>query len=246
MSVQRDVCQEDHSTGKDKRSNRDTQRSRLITRLDEARLPTVFGEFRAIVYQGDDQREHVALCMNLSSVSDPPLVRVHSECLTGDVLGSVRCDCREQLITSLQRISAEGRGVFIYLRQEGRGIGLANKIRAYSLQDQGLDTVDANLHLGFPADSRSFAIGAAILKDLGIERIRLLTNNPQKISDLQAGEIEVVERVYQHIVPRPENQRYLQAKIDKLGHMFDDWRTLTPADSDDADTEPTAPGQGLD
>ena len=119
----------------------------------------------------------------------------------------------------------------IYLRQEGRGIGLANKIRAYSLQDQGLDTVDANLHLGLPVDGRSFAIAAAILQDLGVSRVRLLTNNPQKITDLQEGKIEVVERVYQRIEPRPENQRYLQAKIDRMGHMFDGWLTNGPTDS---------------
>ncbi|MCA9211788.1 MAG: GTP cyclohydrolase II [Planctomycetales bacterium] len=199
-----------------------TRRLEGVKQLESAHLPTVFGEFRATVYEDSaDQREHMVLCMG-DIAGEPPLVRIHSECLTGDVLGSVRCDCREQLITSLKRISEEGRGVLVYLRQEGRGIGLGNKIHAYSLQDQGLDTVDANLHLGFPADSRSFAVAAEILRSLGVTRVRLLTNNPQKIADLEEGQIEVVERVFQQIVPRPENQRYIQAKVDKLGHMFDD------------------------
>lgn len=223
MSLQRDVYQDDAPVGGVQGPGGDTERPPVITRLDSAALPTVFGEFRAIVYLGDDDREHVALCMGEDVTDEPVLVRVHSECLTGDVLGSVRCDCREQLITSLRRISAERRGIFIYLRQEGRGIGLANKIRAYSLQDGGLDTVDANLHLGFPADGRTFSIAAAILRDLGVTRIRLLTNNPQKIADLQAGQIEVVERICEQIMPRPENQRYLQAKFEKLGHLFGDW-----------------------
>jgi 3,4-dihydroxy 2-butanone 4-phosphate synthase/GTP cyclohydrolase II len=150
------------------------------------------------------------------------------------VLGSVRCDCREQLVSSLARIAEEGRGVLIYLRQEGRGIGLANKIRAYSLQDRGLDTVDANLHLGFPADIRSFSIAAAILRTLGVLKIRLLTNNPQKIADLEAGRIQVVERVVLPIQPRPENERYLQTKAEKLGHLFGDVLSGVSTESDAA------------
>ncbi len=184
-----------------------------------ARLPTVYGTFDVTVHPDEEGREHLALRMG--EIGDEAvLVRVHSECLTGDVFGSVRCDCREQLVASLERIAAEKRGVLIYLRQEGRGIGLVNKLRAYSLQDAGLDTVDANLHLGFPADGRSFAIGASILRKIGVQRVRLLTNNPQKIADLEAEAIEVVERVSLEISPRPENERYLQTKAEKLGHVF--------------------------
>ncbi len=192
-----------------------------------ARLPTVYGTFDVTVHPDEEGREHLALRMG--EIGDEAvLVRVHSECLTGDVFGSVRCDCREQLVASLERIAAEKRGVLIYLRQEGRGIGLVNKLRAYSLQDAGLDTVDANLHLGFPADGRSFAIGASILRKIGVQRVRLLTNNPQKIADLEAEAIEVVERVGLEISPRPENERYLQTKAEKLGHVF---RQMTEARS---------------
>ena len=237
MSVQPNLYQEDPSPVRN--NLRGNPHRPLIKRLESARLPTVYGEFRAYAYEGDDQREHVALCMgSLDDQANPLLVRVHSECLTGDVLGSVRCDCREQLIASLRQISAEGRGILIYLRQEGRGIGLANKIRAYSLQDDGLDTVDANLHLGFPADGRSFAIAAAMLRDLGVARIRLLTNNPQKIADLEAGQIEVVERVTQHITPRPENVRYLQAKVARMGHLFDEVLLGTPIGDDAQNPHP--------
>jgi len=195
---------------------------RPVTRLDSARLPTIYGEFHATVYRDQIGTEHMALRMGDLPADVTPLVRIHSECLTGDALGSVRCDCRDQLSTALLRIAEEGCGVIIYLRQEGRGIGLANKIRAYSLQDGGLDTVDANLHLGFPADSRSYSIAAEILRDLGVGRIRLLTNNPQKIEDLEAAQIQVVERVALRTPPRPENQYYLQTKADKMGHLFGD------------------------
>ena len=221
MSVQQDYCKSELQATRNALQYGDGNSKRLVTNLESARLPTIFGEFYATVYQDDDGREHVVLRMGEIGQA-PPLVRVHSECLTGDVLGSIRCDCREQLITSLRRIAEEGRGVLIYLRQEGRGIGLANKISAYSLQDRGLDTVDANLHLGFPADSRSFLIAAAILRSMGIHKIRLLTNNPKKISDLEAGQIQVVERVVQLISPGPENQRYLRTKAEKLGHLFGD------------------------
>ena len=195
--------------------------SQLVTRLESARLPTIYGLFDAIVYCDNQGIEHVALQMGDIGPDDEPLVRIHSECLTGDSLGSVRCDCRDQLSTAMTRIAEQKQGVVIYLRQEGRGIGLANKIHAYSLQDRGLDTVDANLHLGLPVDSRSFSIAAQILCDLGIRRVRLLTNNPRKIEDLRLGSIEVVERVVQAIEPRPENRRYLQTKAERLGHMFD-------------------------
>jgi len=187
---------------------------------NSAWLPTIYGEFDVTVHPDDEGQEHMALLMGDISES-PPLVRIHSECLTGDVFGSVRCDCREQLVASLTMIAEEGRGILVYLRQEGRGIGLANKLRAYSLQDAGLDTVDANLHLGFPADNRSFAIAGSILHGLEVTKIRLLTNNPQKISDLEAEQIEVVERVGLQISPRPENERYLQTKAEKLGHLLE-------------------------
>jgi 3,4-dihydroxy 2-butanone 4-phosphate synthase/GTP cyclohydrolase II len=221
MSVQQDCCPSGSATTRNALRYGDGDGKRLVANLESARLPTIYGEFYATVYQDDEGREHVALRMGELGDS-PPLVRIHSECLTGDVLGSIRCDCREQLIMSMRRIAEERRGLLIYLRQEGRGIGLANKISAYSLQDRGLDTVDANLHLGFPPDSRNFAVAAAILRSMGISKIRLLTNNPRKIADLEAEQIEVVERVVQRILPGPENQRYLQTKAEKLGHLFDD------------------------
>jgi 3,4-dihydroxy 2-butanone 4-phosphate synthase/GTP cyclohydrolase II len=221
MSVQHDYCSIGSTTTRRSLPDANGNGTQVVNNLQSARLPTIYGEFHATVYQDEEGREHVVLRMGEFNES-PPLVRVHSECLTGDVLGSIRCDCREQLIASMRRIAEERCGLLIYLRQEGRGIGLANKIIAYSLQDQGLDTVDANLHLGFPADNRSFAIAAAILRDLGVSRIRLLTNNPRKIADLEAGQIEVVERVIQRIAPGPENHRYLQTKAEKLGHLFGD------------------------
>ena len=190
-----------------------------INEVESARLPTIFGEFQLMVYCDSVGKEHLALRMG--NVDDEPsLVRVHSECLTGDVFGSVRCDCRDQLITALQRIAEEGHGVLVYLRQEGRGIRLANKVQAYSLQDRGFDTVDANLHLGFPADGRSYSVAALILHHQGIRRIRLMTNNPQKVTDLEAHGIEVVQRLPHQIEPRPENKRYLQTKAEKLGHLI--------------------------
>lgn len=200
----------------------DVTTGQLVTRMESARLPTIYGLFDAIVYCDNQGTEHMALQMGDIDPEDEPLVRIHSECLTGDSLGSVRCDCRDQLSSAMTRIAEQKQGVIIYLRQEGRGIGLANKIHAYSLQDRGLDTVDANLHLGLPVDSRSFAIAAEMLRDLGIHRVRLLTNNPRKIEDLRLGSIEVVERVVQVIEPRPENRRYLQTKAERLGHMLDD------------------------
>ena len=223
MGIQQDCLRQEQAPARSTLRYGDDKRKQLKANLDAVRLPTVFGEFHATVYEDDEGREHVALQMGEQHPDEaPPLVRIHSECLTGDVFGSIRCDCREQLITSLMTISKAKRGVLIYLRQEGRGIGLANKLRAYLLQDSGLDTVDANLHLGFPADGRSFSVAGAILRSLGIHQIRLLTNNPRKINDLEAEQIQIVERVVQPISPRPENLQYLQTKAKKLGHLLGD------------------------
>lgn len=191
-----------------------------VRRVDSARMPTAYGEFQVTVYHDHAGKEHVALVMGDRNDS-PTLVRIHSECLTGDVFSSLRCDCRDQLSAAIQRITEEGRGILVYLRQEGRGIGLANKIQAYALQDQGLDTVDANLHLGLPVDGRDYRIAASILRQEGTSKIRLLTNNPQKIADLEAGGIDVVERIPLQIPPGPNNRRYLQTKAERLGHLFD-------------------------
>lgn len=187
--------------------------------IQTALLPTLYGQFQATVYLDLNKQEH--LLLRLGDInSRSPLVRLHSECLTGDSLGSLRCDCGDQLQTALERIATEGCGILIYLRQEGRGIGLANKIRAYALQDQGLDTVEANRCLGFPADARSYAIAAAMLRDQGVNAIRLMTNNPRKITDLEANQIRVLERVPHQMAIRAENQHYLQTKAQKLGHLL--------------------------
>jgi 3,4-dihydroxy 2-butanone 4-phosphate synthase/GTP cyclohydrolase II len=199
------------------------QRERLVERVAEARLPTPYGEFRLIAYRSSvDANEHVALVMGEISPHEPVLVRVHSQCVTGDVFGSLRCDCGQQVQLALERIAQEGKGVFLYMRQEGRGIGLCNKVRAYSLQDShGLDTVEANLALGFPPDRRDYGIGMQILVDLGVRKMRLLTNNPSKRAGLEGYGLEIVELVPIVATPNPHNRRYLETKRDKLGHLID-------------------------
>lgn len=194
---------------------------KLVRRVAEAKLPTKHGEFTVIAYRSTiDPDEHVALVRGDISGDEPVLVRVHSECLTGDVFASLRCDCGEQIAMAMQSIAAEGRGVFLYMRQEGRGIGLHNKLRAYSLQDQGADTVEANRLLGFAADLRDYGIGAQILVDLGLHRIRLLTNNPKKVVGLEAYDLQVVETVPIVAPPTPYNASYLETKGRKLGHRL--------------------------
>lgn len=190
-----------------------------VVRVDSAQLPTRFGPFKVTAYRDAQNQEHLLLSLGDTSTG-PPLVRLHSECLTGDALGSLRCDCGEQLQTALRRIAGAGNGVLLYLRQEGRGIGLANKIRAYALQDGGLDTVEANLCLGFLPDQRDYAVAAAILRDQGITAVRLMSNNPHKAADLEANQIQVVERVPHQIRGRPENEHYLQTKAKKLNHQL--------------------------
>src|SRR5437588_3262497 len=199
------------------------QREKLVKRLNEARIPTEWGEFTCYAYEslinGD---QHVALVKGAVQGEDNVLVRMHSECLTGDVFGSRRCDCGTQLDASLERVAQEGIGVVVYLRgHEGRGIGLAHKLAAYNLQDQGRDTVDANLELGLPIDSREYGIGAQILVDLGVTTMRLLTNNPAKYGGLEGFGLEIVERVPLEVKPNPENITYLRSKRDRLGHLLE-------------------------
>lgn len=195
---------------------------RLIERVAEAKLPTKYGEFVVIAYRSRvDPDEHVALVKGDISGDEPVLVRVHSECLTGDVFGSLRCDCGGQITLAMEKIAAEGRGVFLYMRQEGRGIGFHNKLRAYALQDQGLDTVEANLALGFDADLRDYGIGAQILADLGLHNIKLLTNNPKKVIGLESYGLHIVEIVDLRTSPTPYNLEYLKTKQKKLGHLLD-------------------------
>jgi len=198
-----------------------TTQGNTLEKIAESRLPTPFAEFRLSVYRTSDLKEHVVISLGDLS-GDPPLVRIHSECLTGDALFSLRCDCGFQLQSALASIAEAGRGAVLYLRQEGRGIGLGNKIRAYELQDQGRDTVEANHQLGFPADAREYSLAVDLLRLLKLDRIRLMTNNPRKFDALVADGIDVVERVPVQSGLNPHNEAYLRAKANKLGH----WLTL--------------------
>jgi 3,4-dihydroxy 2-butanone 4-phosphate synthase/GTP cyclohydrolase II len=197
------------------------QSEKLIERIESIHLPTDFGDFRAVGYLSIlDQKEHIALVKGTVDDGAPVLVRVHSECLTGDVFHSRRCDCGDQISAALEQIEHEGRGVLLYMRQEGRGIGLLNKLKAYKLQEEGKDTVEANLALGFDEDLRDYGVGAQILADLGVSKVRLMTNNPRKIVGLEGYGLKVVERVPVEIASKPENTKYLCTKKQKMGHYL--------------------------
>lgn len=197
-------------------------KEKLVKRVTEVNLPTSFGDFRLVLYENmlNPTDHHLALVKGDIDDGEPVLTRVHSECLTGDTLGSLRCDCGDQLHYAMKKISEEGRGAILYMRQEGRGIGLPNKILAYKLQDEGKDTVEANEQLGFKADLRDYGLGAQMLLDLGIKKLRLMTNNPKKIVGLQGYGLEIVERVSIQINSNPTNEKYLQTKREKLGHLL--------------------------
>ena len=197
-------------------------REKLIERLERIEMPTDYGTFELNLYQSTivPSEQHLALVKGQIGPDTPVLVRVHSECLTGDVFGSRRCDCGNQLHTALSQIEEAGAGVLVYMRQEGRGIGLANKIRAYKLQQEGLDTVEANEKLGFPSDLRDYGMGAQILHDLGVRKIRLMTNNPRKVVGLDGHDLEIIEQVPLKSPPNPHNERYLATKRDRAGHLL--------------------------
>ena len=197
------------------------RREQLVEAIETVQLPTDYGDFELHLYRSVfDDRHHLALVKGAIDPAEPVLVRVHSECLTGDVFHSKRCDCGGQLHAALERIQAEGRGVLLYMRQEGRGIGLPAKIQAYRLQEQGLDTVEANARLGYPPDLRDYGTGAQILHDLGVRRIRLMTNNPRKLVGLEGHNLQIVEQVPIVLPPNPHNEQYLETKRTKLGHIL--------------------------
>ena len=197
------------------------QRETLVRRIVSTKLPSKFGTFNVHLYRTDtDSNEHVALVKGEITPEAPTLVRVHSECLTGDVFGSLRCDCHDQLTAAMKLVEQEGRGVVLYMRQEGRGIGLGNKLKAYRLQEEGLDTVEANEKLGFRADLRDYGIGAQILRDIGVGKMRLMTNNPRKVVGLTGYGLEIIERVPLETEAHEINERYLKTKRDKLGHLI--------------------------
>ena len=197
------------------------QREKLVQRVVSTHLPTMFGDFHVHLYRSEtDAKEHIALTKGEIRSDEPTLVRVHSECLTGDVFHSLRCDCNEQLHAAMKLVEKEGKGVVIYMRQEGRGIGLSNKLKAYKLQDDGLDTVEANEKLGFRPDLRDYGIGAQILRDLGVGKMKLMTNNPKKVIGLHGYGLDIVERVPLEVNPNGVNEKYLKTKRDKLGHFI--------------------------
>lgn len=210
----------------------------VVKQVVSTRLPTIYGEFALCLFENNqDSKDHLALVMGEVSGGENVLTRVHSECLTGDVLGSQRCDCGDQLHQALARIAEEGCGILLYMRQEGRGIGLVEKLRAYNLQDQGFDTVDANLILGHQADSRDYSISAAMLADLGVISIRLLTNNPTKIDKLRGLGISVVARVPLASTVNANNERYLRTKVTRMNHLLDLPTIRTDLEDPDAETD---------